>query len=170
MNRKKKIRQAMAAIAVILLLPAIHAAASDVLSIYPAAGGEKQSVSLDKIRSITFEDGNLKLNTLAEAGETGHALDAIGRIVFEKDPQTGIAAAVATDELRVYSPAPGLVTVKSPVKITRLALYGISGVLWRTSRPEAPEATLNIAAMPAGIYLLQVETAQKVTTKKFIKK
>jgi uncharacterized repeat protein (TIGR02543 family) len=68
------------------VLSAAQAADSYVLSIYPATGGEKQSVSIDEIRSIIFKSNDsLKLNTLAGAGETVHALAAVGRMAFEME-------------------------------------------------------------------------------------
>jgi hypothetical protein len=161
---------AIAALAAWLPAQAVNTASADVISIVPAGGGEKQSVNLENVRNIVFEDGNLVLNTLSGSETITQAIAAVGKVVFEQQSETGIPSVETIGELKFYSPAPNLFTVESPFPIDRIAIYGVDGIICYNSRPAAPTATVDVAALPAGAYLLQVETAKTAVSRKFIKR
>ena len=140
-------------------------------STWAAESGSLQSVLLqNNIRSIVFSGNDMLFRTY-DGNQTVHSLDNVRTLVFETSdsPITEVNNVVKVSEIMVYTNAAGEVIVESGEIMKSLTLLSINGKTLRKTTPNAVSANLNISALPAGIYLLQIKTTKNVTTKKFTK-
>jgi hypothetical protein len=163
-----KIRQ-LALLAATLVMQAATVGAANVLYVYSLNGGTMQSAALETVQQITFSGDNILLKT-TDGNENVYLLANVGKITFENPIVTNVDDKTITDlQIKVYSPESGIVAIESPSEITAIAIYGISGAKLLASKPLATTATISIGNLPAGVYVLQVETTQGTITQKFIK-
>lgn len=103
--------------------------------------GNEQSLSLDNLRKLTFQDGNL-VATLYDGSATSYILSSIGKILFSDN--TAVKG-IATD---------GALSV---------TVYDLSGRIIVNDSSSSPQSLLE--DLPKGVYLLR--TGGK--TVKFVK-
>ena len=91
-------------------------------------------------------------------------LDDITFITFRDDPEA-IKVAPKNRELNVYLNANGEIVAESSCQINRLTVFDLNGRKLAMSA----QSRLNVNFLSMGIYIIKVETAERVITKKFIK-
>ncbi len=73
-------------------------------------------------------------------------------------------------KLEVYpNPSDSKVNLKSESMIQSVKLYSLNGQIMRSENPQANDLTLDLSGLSQGVYLLAVETAQGIVTKKIQK-
>ncbi len=116
----------------------------------------------DNFRSIVFQSNEMKINTF-EGGHSIYPLDDVRSLVF-KSGATNPILQTGSDEMRVIITA-NEVRIESAEAVKSLSVFNINGSVTGT----ANTASITIATLPAGIYILLIETEKGITTKKFIK-
>jgi hypothetical protein len=119
--------------------------------------------AIDNIERITFNDANMFLKTISGI-ENSYLLDNINSITFSDDVN-GIYNFTENIEVNVYINASGEIVAESQHPISKLTVFDISGRVIKTTNRNS----INIGDISIGVYLLRVETAQGIITKKFIK-
>jgi hypothetical protein len=134
---------------------------------WAADGGSQQSLLLqNNIRCIVFSDNDMVFRTF-DGNETVYSLDNVEKLVFDiLDVPTNTPAVNA--DINIYT-ADGAVVVQCAGSVKSLTLLNINGKVVEKRRDISLPASINVSALPAGIYLLQIETAGGTVTKKFIK-
>jgi len=152
---------ALSAIAVVF-----NVAATDALFLHSTGGSSVKGVSLDNIQRLTFNGDSLLLKT-ADGNETCYLLDTV-KITFEDYDVTGISALPNTVEIKMYpNPSSDYVIIDSPVAITSWTLFDLSGSKLKHSDASSQ---IQVSDLSAGIYILKIDTANGIITKKIIKK
>jgi hypothetical protein len=131
----------------------------------------RQSFDLENVQKVTFTSTDLVVNKAdgSTVPVSFADLKFFSLKYFEVSgngitaPETKVAITVS------FNPAVADVTVKSAKTITGLELYNLQGQKLLQLHPESLEATLPLAAYPAGVYLIQVADESGITVKKIIK-
>ncbi|MES2703620.1 MAG: T9SS type A sorting domain-containing protein [Bacteroidota bacterium] len=82
----------------------------------------------------------------------------IREIVYATSCTTvGIADIINSEDLTLYpNPAQGQLTIAAPAAITHISITNTLGQVIYASQPSTKEVTVNIAALPAGVYFVRV--------------
>ena len=148
-----------------LFLAVGNALATDALFVYSIGGGSVQNISLDNIQRLIFADDNLLLK-ITNGSETSYPLATIGKITF-KGTVTDIPALQNTREINLYpNPSTDYIRIDSPVAITSWTLFSLSGSVLKHS---VSDLQIQVIDLSAGFYILKIDTADGVVTKKIIK-
>jgi len=112
--------------------------------------------------------------TVLEDGATYFVVQSNGNCMSEYHAITVSSTAglknIAQNSLSVYpNPSTGSVTVKNNAVISQIAVSNLLGQRVITQKANDNVAQVNIAALPAGTYILQVTTAGGNATSKIIK-
>ncbi|MDR0873069.1 MAG: T9SS type A sorting domain-containing protein [Prevotellaceae bacterium] len=133
---------------------------------WAADGGLQSILAQNNIRCITFSDNDMVFKTF-DGTETVYSLDNVEKLVFDiLDIPTNTPAVNA--DINIYT-ADGAVVVQCAGSVKSLTLLNINGKVVEKRRDTSLPASINVSALPAGIYLLQIETADGIITKKIIK-
>ena len=136
--------------------------ANEVLMVQ-SANGEAQSIELEKIDKISFVNNEMAVSV---QNETYYFILAdLDKLIFDELSEIELPE-TSNIELSVHITPSGDVLVISSMEVLSLIVYDINGRRLFVSDSDQ----LNVATLAAGIYLLQVETAQGIVIKKFIKK
>jgi hypothetical protein len=132
--------------------------------------GSKQTFGLENVQKLTFTEDALVVTTTTSESVSYEEL----RLFTLKDLNlgsvgTGLAEITATAKL-LFNPATGEVTITDTQEISSVGLFNLQGQQLQRYAPASHEATLSVAAYPAGVYLLQIADANGMVTKKIIKK
>ena len=142
-----------------------HVSAKGALFVYPADGGSAQSTALKNIQRLKFSESKLLLKK-TDGSENAYPLAAIGKMTFEED-NINIPALQSKAEINLYpNPSTDYVTVDSSVDIVSLTLFGLNGKVLKSA---VSASQIQVVDLPAGFYLLKIETVEGVVTKKIIK-
>ena len=161
-----------------MLLFSVNAAHSqEALFIHLANGSPPATNSaLDSVQRITFFGNNLSV-TPFEGDAVIHTLDNITKITFGNVISANMTNPSVKDlDVVIYVTTTGKIVVESPVAIQSLSLFNIDGKILRTTTVETQhtqsfQTSIDVSALPIGIYLIRVETRQQGTiVKKIIKK
>lgn len=149
----------------IFLLPINTAYSSNALFVH-LQNSTEQSM-LDNTQSLVFTDNDLSIN-FVDNDLAVYTLGDIAKITFGDVIITDVVETCHTASLPdvvVYSTSSGEIIVESPAAIQSLTLIGLDGkILYKTV-----STTIFIGTLPAGVYLLQINTAQAAVIKKIIK-
>jgi len=134
--------------------------------------GTTESVSFEDIQNLSFADDELSVKTLGD-NTALYAIDNIEKITFGNViivEVNNLPVPNNIDAIVYYTPL-GEVVVESPIAIQSLTLLSVNGEILRivALRTTPRQTTINISALPIGIYLLQIETMQGTVVKKIIK-
>ena len=146
-----------------LLLPQVPVQATEALLVYPVGGGAAQSTALDDIQRLTFADDNLLLKTY-DGSESPYSLATVRKVTIEDVTITGIPVTENTPDITVY-PNPATDAVIIDGDILAWTLLDFNGKMLK----QGITLTVPIDNLPAGIYLLKINTAKGSVTKKIIK-
>jgi len=142
-----------------------NVSATGALFVYPAGGGSAQSTALKNIQRLKFNESKLLVKR-TDGSESSYPLSAIGKITFEED-NVDIPALQNNAEISLYpNPATDYITVGSSVDILSWTLFALNG---KALKSAVSASQIQVFDLPAGFYLLKIETAEGVITKKIIK-
>jgi len=140
--------------------------AVDALFVHSAGDGSVQSTPLDNIQRLTFDNDDLLVKT-TDGNENFHPLATVGKITFEDVISTDISTSQNTFEINLYpNPSADYIIIDSPVTISSWTLFDLNGNMLKHS---INDYKIQLSDLIAGIYLLKIETANSVVTKKIIK-
>jgi hypothetical protein len=166
--KKKSMKKAGIFLLLSVLLVGATPVQSNDLYVYKT-DGSKLNYSLDIVQKLTFVGTDLLVNK--SDGSTALVSFTDLRFFSLKEFNfTGIATPETKVTISVYpNPTVTDVTVKNTKPITGLELYNLQGQKLLQLHPKSLEATVPLAAYPAGVYLLQVADESGITIKKIIK-
>jgi hypothetical protein len=151
-----------------LLVGATPVQSSDFLYVY-LNNASSQSFDLNDVQKVTFTSSGLVVNKTDETTVPVSFTD-LKFFSLKYFDLTGVATPETTVAISVYlNPAVAEVIVKSAKTITGLGLYNLQGQKLLQLYPESLNATVPLAAYPAGLYILQVADESGITVKKIIK-
>jgi hypothetical protein len=129
---------------------------SEALLIHHAANASVEETLLDDIRKLFFSDNKLSVETKCTAPLL-YAIDDIEKLSFGGEEPSGINN-VEQDRLNVvtYFTTEGDLVVESSEDIQSLTLFDINGRI------------IAIRNVPAGIYLVRVDTSQGTVVRKVV--
>jgi hypothetical protein len=141
---------------------------SEALRVHHQSEDLTHSAMIDDIHRISFtEDNHLVLKSLT-AEKTTH-FDDIQKLTFGEyivsGGTTAISETLAGLDVAVYISPNGEIRVESAAAVKKLSLFSIVGRLENQSH----RSTISAGHLPAGVYLLHIETEQGNITKKIIK-
>lgn len=144
-------------------------AAEDALFVCPVDGSSIQSVLLDNIQRITFDDDNMLLET-TDGDETSFLLAIIGKITFDepkKQVEEEVSVVQNKLEINLYpNPSTDYVFIDSSADIVSWTLFNFSGSIMKHS---ASDLKIQVSDLSSGIYLLKIDTADGTVIKKIVK-
>ncbi|GHV35597.1 hypothetical protein FACS1894178_5510 [Bacteroidia bacterium] len=129
--------------------------------------GATQSIPLGSISKLTFASANLQAHTASATAP--FPISTIGKITFGEMVITNTAAASAAEIALYPNPATDIICIDAPEgsAATIVDLHGRS--VWAKSL--LPLQQINVSALPAGVYIIKINTPDNgVITKKIIKK
>jgi hypothetical protein len=136
--------------------------------VHSAVGSNIDNALISNVKSITFSGDNLLLNLLS-GGSGTYPIDGVGKITFGLED---IGGTVNVDNLSekgfdvsVYVTRSGEIVVESTAEVNSLTLFNIDGKFLQKTL----SSSIFASTLPVGIYLLQIETAEGIVGKKFIK-
>jgi len=137
-------------------------------------GSPADKILLNNIQQLSFLNESLSIET--SNGNEVVAFDDIAKLFFGDMNTNGINNPTAKSDfdVLVYVTPAGDVIVKSPVAIKSLSLFSVDGKMilverYNTAIVETLRATSLLRNVPAGVYLLRVETTQNTVVKKIVK-
>ncbi|GHT31445.1 hypothetical protein FACS189434_01190 [Bacteroidia bacterium] len=152
-----------------LLLMFCHAVASAATPslIVQDIGGATQSIPLISIGKLTFASANVQVHTASDV--IPFPISNIGKITFGEMLITNTAAGGAADIALYPNPATDIICIDAPEgsAVTIVDLYGRTVV---GAKYFSPTDGINISALPAGLYIIKINTPDNgIITKKIIK-
>jgi len=141
---------------------------SDDALILKRTNGETITTLLDKIQEITLSDG--LLSVIPVSGSTAvYAISNVATISFGKG-ETGINTPQATEiDVKAWVNRSGDIVVECATGILSLTLITIEGKMIAYEKfGDGVVETLRPTSLPAGIYLVRVETPQGTAVKKLV--
>jgi len=124
-------------------------------------GSPSVTVPFNEIQKITFDADHLLLKTTS--GLNSYPFDNIASITFLEEIRIKEIKEVL--DVNVYVNSYGEIVVDSPLKINQLAVFDLIGKEVAISS----QNKMNVNALSAGLYILQVATEQGLVSKKFVK-
>ncbi|MDR0872636.1 MAG: T9SS type A sorting domain-containing protein [Prevotellaceae bacterium] len=151
-----------------LLLMFCHATASAATPslIVQDIGGATQSIPLGSIGKLTFASAQVQAHTANDV--IPFPINNIGKITFGEMLITNTAAGGAADIALYPNPATDIICIDAPEgsAVTIVDLYGRS--VW--AKDVSPLQQINVSALPAGVYIIKINTPDNgIITKKIIK-
>jgi hypothetical protein len=141
----------------------VNTPSTDALVVNKSAGLPTETL-LDDIRKLVFTSSNFLL--MPGSGSTiSYPFASITKVSFEGGNTTGMNIPAACFDVSTYLTLQGEVIVLTDAFIYSLTLFGTEGKILGKSHSN----TLSVSHLPAGIYLLRVETVQGTVVKKVIK-
>lgn len=166
----KQLKRVMLSLVVLASSASLMATEVDYMNVYSISQASFQSIQLDNIDKITFSSAD-EVNIVMNGIETSMPIDDIEVITFGDTDITSIEEEFIDDsviEIRYLSQA-GELSISAPDAITTVQVYNMQGVQMMVQTPNATTASYNIAAYPAGIYLIAVQAGEAIKTAKIIK-
>jgi hypothetical protein len=130
------------------------------------------SYSLDAIRKLTFEEGNLVGYFKDETPSISVPLDNLKFFSLKDFTSMSIDRKPSVDGNRIdiyYNPVVEHFALKSDKIIRSINLYNLQGRKLLQLHPKCRETTVPLASYPAGIYLIQALDERGTAIKKIIK-
>jgi hypothetical protein len=148
----------------LFLLSAMTLQAQETLLAYRIGSATPEAVAIADIRHITFPDNIILITTTGDSPDY-YQIGDLNKLTFGS-ATTGINDPKASiPDINVLLSEDGELTVSSEAEVLSLSLISVSGaVLQKTSADH-----LSVSSLPAGVYLLKVDTEQGIAVKKFIK-
>ena len=150
-----------------LLLLSVHSVQAQQLALLVHSSDAAQPVAtnLSNVRHLTFSGANAVVTH--SLGANSYDLANVKKLTFANAEQTAVKPLTSNFDAVAYCNAAGNVVVECSEEILSLALFDVNGK--KISAALAPTSSLNTANVPAGVYILQIQSTQGVITKKIIK-
>lgn len=140
----------------------VNTPSADILVVKKTDSSPAEQILLDEIRKLTLTDG---LSLIPKSGSTkSYSFAAVTALNFEERDATGINTPVESFDVNIYLTPQGEVIVQTDALIHSLTLFSMEG----KTLDKSCSNMLSIPHLPAGVYLLRVETAQGTVVKKVI--
>lgn len=144
-------------------LAPVSTPSTDVLVVNKTDSSPAEETLLDNIRKLVLTNSNLSL--IPGSGSTKfYPFATIATLSFEGGETTGINTPEACFDVSIYFTPQGEVIVLTDALIHSLTLLSMEG----KTLGKSYSSMLSISHLPAGIYLLRVETVQGTVVKKVI--
>src|SRR5574344_195179 len=116
------------------------------------------------VRHLTFSGANAVVTH--SLGATSYALARVEKLTFANVEQTAVKTVKNNFDAVAYCNAAGEVVVECSEAVLSLALFDVNGKKISTTQHTS---SLHTGNAPAGVYVLHIQTAQGIITKKIIK-
>jgi len=143
-------------------LAPVKTPSTDALVVNRSDNSQAEQTLLDNIRKLVFSSSNLSL--IPGSGSTKSYPILTSTLSFEEGYSNGINTTAAGFDVNAYLTPQGEIIVLTDALIHSLTLLSMEG----KTLDESDSGTLSISHLPAGIYLLRIETAQGTVVKKVI--
>ena len=139
-----------------LLMMAVTLMAAESIKVVSLNGSDR-TISLQRIGTITFSDDVMYLYD-TEGNLLGNTpVSQVGQIVFTDEPDNTAVDNVARPSVSVYpNPAYDMLEISGLEGQTAVRIYNLQGQLLRQAVVAEDKATLDVSALSAGHYLLQI--------------
>jgi hypothetical protein len=136
--------------------------------ILKVTGAATDTIRLDNIKEITFSGGNMSV--IPHSGATKTYLMSNTKIAFGTGDFTGINAPSVNIDLMAYFNPAGNIVVKCEAGILSLTLISIDGRIVANEKfnGDTVVETRHATSLPAGVFVLRVETTQGIVMRKII--
>ena len=121
------------------------------------------TIAISEIQRITFNGDTILIKNV-NGIEDSYLLNDVTSITF-LDEYTAIKDIPDDIEINIYVNTFGEIVVESPYQINRLTVFDINGRKLMANT----QSSLNVNSLIKGFYLIKVETAEGIVTKKIIK-
>ncbi len=120
-----------------------------------------------------IEKGNIQVKVYTESYPEESFLLNVGESaishIVRLDINTSTALSQESETLRIYpNPAQNHINLEASELITRIRLYSIDGTLIKQSFPNSKNLQIAVGEFPAGLYLLETQTDNKLLIRKII--
>ena len=149
---------------IIGLLLSFSAVQASEMLIVRSADNAPKSIELDDIRYISFASNQMLITSL-DGTVLYFVLDRLTFTFNETNLEITDLPTINIAELSVYITSQGEVMIIGDAEILSLVVFDINGRQLLTSGSRS----LNVSALPTGIYLLKMKTPQGFFTQRFIK-
>ena len=143
-------------------LAPVNTPTTDALVINKNDNSSAEKTLLDNIQKLTFQ--GIGFSIIPGSGSAKSYPLLTSALSFEESMTLGISTAAAGFDVNAYLTPQGEIVVLTDVLIHSLTLLSMEG----KTLGKSDSSTLSISHLPAGVYLLRVETAQGTVVKKVI--
>ena len=148
-----------------LLLSAYSAQAQQLaLQVHSSDAALPIATNLSSVRHLTFSGANAVVTH--SLGANSYALARVEKLTFANVEQTAVKPLTSNSDAVAYCNAAGEVVVECSEAVLSLALFDVNGKKISTTQHTS---SLHTGNAPAGVYVLHIQTAQGIITKKIIK-
>ena len=149
----------------LLLLSAYSAQAQQLaLQVHSSDAALPIATNLSSVRHLTFSGANAVVTH--SLGANSYALESVRKLTFANVEQTAVKPLTSNFDAVAYCNAAGEVVVECSEALLSLALFDVNGKKISTTQHTS---SLHTGNAPAGVYVLHIQTAQGIITKKIIK-
>ena len=149
----------------LLLLSAYSAQAQQLaLQVHSSDAARPIATNLSSVRHPTFSGANAVVTH--SLGANSYALARVEKLTFANVEQTAVKPLTSNSDAVAYCNAAGEVVVECSEAVLSLALFDVNGKKISTTQHTS---SLHTGNAPAGVYVLHIQTAQGIITKKIIK-
>ncbi len=135
---------------------------TDMLVVNKKDGSPVEKAFIDDISQVSLQTGNLQVVPKTGSAKLSYPIAAVSSLNFEEGDMTDVNTPAAASGMNVYFSPQGEIIVQTGILVHSLTLLGMEGKILGKSRSNV----LSTSHLPAGIYLLRVETAQGTVVKK----
>ena len=153
-----------------LLLLSVHSVQAQQLAllVHSSDAALPIATNLSSVRHLTFSGANAVVTH--SLGANSYALESVRKLTFANVEQTAVKPLTSNFDAVAYCNAAGEVVVECSEALLSLALFDVNGKKISTAHAQTGQATsLHTGNAPAGVYVLHIQTAQGIITKKIIK-
>src|SRR5574344_1138295 len=149
----------------LLLLSAYSAQAQQLaLQVHSSDAAQPVATNLSNVRHLTFSGANAVVTH--SLGANSYALARVEKLTFANVEQTAVKPLTSNSDAVAYCNAAGEVVVECSEAVLSLALFDVNGKKTSTTQHTS---SLHTGNAPAVVYVLHIQTAQGIITKKIIK-
>ena len=149
----------------LLLLSAYSAQAQQLaLQVHSSDAALPIATNLSSVRHLTFSGANAVVTH--SLGANSYALARVEKLTFAYAEPTAVKLVINDSDAVAYCNAAGEVVVECSEAVLSLALFDVNGKKISTTQHTS---SLHTGNAPAGVYVLHIQTAQGIITKKIIK-
>lgn len=116
--------------------------------------GSPVEISVEGLRSITFDDGKL-VATYNDGTAESYLMSEISRLDFEETSGVGMVSLM--EGKMSYSSSTGLLVVGN-AEGSKLSIIDLGGTVVMESEIESPVETIDLSSLQKGVYLLRLDS------------
>jgi len=135
-----------------------------------STSGSANSFALDDVGKITFTSSQLQVN-LNSGSLSAFNFDEVASITFFNLQGNDIRQpAVSDNSVNIfYDASSSLLRIASQNMIKGVKIYSLQGSLVKNVLTHSQSVEPSLSALPAGVYVVSVNTDKNVSVKKFVK-